>query len=151
MMKMREILFRGKRTDNGEWVQGFYVVLGGENHCIFTGRLDITRGSIGFEYFKVDPKTVGQFTGLTDKNGNKIFEGDIVSYFNNDILNSEIIYKDGCFMLRFISERTQKIWQSKQKLFFDFPNASETTICGEVIGNIHDTPELLKGTKSNDR
>ncbi len=47
---MREILFRGKRVDNGEWVNGFYVIIACENHYIFTGRIDLTQGSVGCEY-----------------------------------------------------------------------------------------------------
>lgn len=74
---MREILFRGKRTDNGEWVHGQYAYLlnarteDGEpiKHMIVDGT------PFGQT---VDPSTVGQYTGLTDKNGKKIFEGDIV-------------------------------------------------------------------------
>lgn len=77
---MREILFRGKRTDNGEWVKGFYVCVL-DTHYIMTGKFDsLTNGIINSEAYKVDPDTIGQFTGLTDENGVKIFEGDIVRY-----------------------------------------------------------------------
>lgn len=63
---MREILFRGKRTDNGEWVYGFYVRLGDNLHYILTGKLDITKIIPQFVHYEVIPETVGQFTGLYD-------------------------------------------------------------------------------------
>ena len=68
---MREILFRGKRLDDGEWVYGFYSNTKGED-----GRFHYIQNENSVVL--VDPSTVGQYTGITDKNGNKIFEGDIV-------------------------------------------------------------------------
>lgn len=61
---MREILFRGKRTDTGEWVEGHYVCIAEIYHYIFTGKIDLTGGKVKEEKYLVDPKTVGQFTGL---------------------------------------------------------------------------------------
>ena len=97
---MREILFRTKRVDNGEWV------------C---GKLTIT---------------AGQYTGLTDKNGKKIFEGDIVEYKEE---YGEIAYDDkqAMFIVQFDTWCT------------DFDHIYPYEL--EIIGNIHDNPELLEG------
>lgn len=117
-----EILFRGKRVDNGEWVEGYYASIG-EYHYILTGRLELVP-YLGFEHFLVNPETIGQFTGLTDRNGVKIFEGDIVNY------NGEPGYvgfdKENAEFLIFF-----KTWSAGFDSIYCDRNA-------EVIGNIYD-------------
>ena len=71
----REILFRGKRADNGEWIYGYLI----GNNVIVGEVVDFDDDYFNTQFwYKVDPETVGQFTGLTDKNGTKVFEGGII-------------------------------------------------------------------------
>ena len=134
---MRE--YRGKRTDNDEWIKGYLHKIDGvgKGYRAFAIQVqDIDSYMCRPHSHEVQPKTVGQFTGLTDKNGKKIFEGDIVqgtivSAWNKALIRCEVVYdKDG-----FISvERTRnQDWVHKVKFAKDI----------EVIGNIHDNPELL--------
>lgn len=121
---MREILFRGK-TYNGKWVQGDL-----SQHKI--GKKFIKCGS-AIQSYEVIPETIGQYTGLTDKNGTKIFEGDIVRTDKGKIY--EIKMQKGCWI----------VWNDKAKMIYDkwdFLNTFAPTI--EVIGNLHNNPELLK-------
>ena len=115
---MREILFRGKRTVIGDWISGFLV--------------DGTHIGSWLECEPVHPETVGQFTGLTDKNGKKIFEGDIIQHGKR---KGTIFYYGnfGMFMISWIPNGGANI----------FMNVLHTEV--EVIGNIHDNPELLEG------
>ena len=132
---MREILFRGKRTDNVEWVKGFYVCIP-DTHYIMTGKFDsLTNGIINSEAYKVDPSTVGQFTGLEDKLGTKIFEGDVI-----DDLGIE-------YIVVFDSDYAQ--FRGK----FDGWNAEISHIASrcEVIGNIYGNPYDKPGTDGGER
>ena len=146
---MREILFRGKRKDNGEWVEGFYVIVGGKYHYILIGKLDITGGYPDLIKFAVDPATVGQFTGLTDKNGKRIFEGYIVeSVFTKKpyiVCFGEYTYTDD-----WGDEQSACGWYNIEKggyvTAFGIPDKWAT-----VIGNIHDNPELLEEHHDNER
>ena len=129
---MRKILFRGKRTDNGEWVEGNLFVPDKEDTptqiCIGTNVIRIT--------YDVIPETVGQYTGLTDKNGKKIFEGDIVKHdFGADQIGVQYaVIKYNSYYASFLVEPLYD-WMFCEK-----------NDC-EVIGNIHDNPELLKGAE----
>ena len=147
----REILFRGKRVSNGNWIEGYFVLLAineGLKYAIHTGT-DEGR----FILFEVIPDTVGQFTGLCDKNGKKIFEGDIlkatyteqrqyqgVSYQDEHTCVEEVIYneKSACFMLKIMCEDVP-LYRPLHN-FGSLANIKEL----EVIGNIYDNPELLE-------
>ena len=132
---MRNILFCGKRKDNGEWVKGGYF------KEPYTDKVYIicwNSFGLGYnEFIEVDPATVGQFTGLTDKNGKKIFEGDIVHCISmTDMANMVVIFEDGEFRM---------VLCEKYKDYI--PGCGFYAIrCfdKEVIGNIHDNPELLE-------
>ena len=129
---MREILFRGKRTDNGEWVEGLVAR--------YNPKFDCANIVDGFESLvPVKTETVGQYTGLTDKNGKKIFEGDIVKHYNHcDIkeysedIGRVFYYTETCRFLR------------TSKLFPDDCPEIYSSCEYEVIGNIYDNPELLE-------
>ena len=162
-MKMREILFRGKRTDNGTWAYGYLFCIWERTYLCWGTTNDVPNMK------EVIPETVGQFTGLTDKNGVKIFEGD------------RIIYRHQCKKLIPCDDATQE-----EKLRYGIDNDSGVglayrptrtirykgyvtidNLCGldlnlgnrcqwwrckegeqlmavEVIGNIHDNPELME-------
>ena len=116
---MREIEFRAKQ-DN-KWFYGCYVNQKNK-HVIFE------KESTWHHY--IDENTLGQYTGLCDKNGTKIFEGDIVRI--SDWFIDVVIFTNGCFCMK------------EQIMHYEFTYQDFETI--EVIGNIHDNPELLGGT-----
>ena len=139
----REILFRGKCIETGAWYEGQYIHLHKTTYC-FAGSAQrdaeneihqivfeqMTDWNLPNRHLRVDviPETVGQYTGLTDKNGKKIFEGDIVNF--SDILYY-IVFADGCFRIG----RNGQYSYTLHNIHSAF----------EIIGNIHDNPELLKG------
>jgi uncharacterized phage protein (TIGR01671 family) len=137
---MREILFRGKRKDNGEWVEGFYGEfhnrprIPGENSCqIFEPREDayLFRSCVGGLWHVIDRETLGQFTGLTDKNGKKIFEGDVISCNGK---TGYVNYDSGCFCVH-------EMGHSQNNPAIDIVMSINAV---KIISNIHDDPELLE-------
>lgn len=139
----REITFRGKRK-NGQWVYGSLVVSENINPAIY---YEVGKGLAKLlDWCYVKPDTIGQYTGLRDKNGVKIFEGDFVcfSYIADGINPIEIeclakvIFEDGSFMIKCVKGH---VHNSMQRALFamDYFN-----IKVEVVGNITDNPELMK-------
>lgn len=130
---MRKILFKGKRKDNGEWVQGDL-----SQHK--NGKKFIKCGSATSSY-EVVPESVGQYVGLTDKNDNQVFEGDIVeghchSQWNHRLQRCAIVYDRDSFKSRHYLNYPNEEHYFEYKVLF-----SKDVV---VIGNIHDNPELLK-------
>jgi len=142
---MREILFRGKRLDNGEWMEGYYAIIGKRNVIIkneqenFYSVDENLKKSQGNEIVKVNPETVCQYTGLTDKNGNKIWEGDIVK----EVFG---LYKAVIRFGEFENQILKNIgfnldWSSRVGYRQDLPYWTDKV---EVIGNIFDNPERME-------
>lgn len=133
---MREILFRGKRVDNGEWVYGSYMtVCSGKTESVIHIILYEWDMPFTIEYCVVDPDTVGQYTGLKDRQGIKIFAGDVClieiprvdGKMNRHICKCE--YEDGCFW--FCSE--DDYWCRGNE--YGYHDTAQKNI--EVIGNIY--------------
>ena len=141
---MREILFRGKRKDNGEWVENHTVVelRDGQkyipNNFAPSGlKIDENGNKVSFValFHEVIPETVGQYTGLTDKNGKKIFEGDIIkNTWTGDTHTVDWCVDCAVWVLPCITD------ERRETTFGSYDGDDY-----EVIGNIHDNPELLKG------
>ena len=124
-------LFRAKRTDNEEWIEGLPA-------CDINGNLtefEVYRGFANCEIADVDSETVCQWTGLTDKNNRKIFEGDICK-IHSDSIDEE----DGCFSVEW-DEGDARFALYSVGLTVDFGNYHGHEC--EVIGNIFDNPDLL--------
>ena len=133
---MREILFRGKRIDNGEWEYGGCVFT--ENKvCLIYNQTH----SIDLQGFTVEENSVGQYAGLTDKNGKKIFEGDIIKATDSVPEYSLMVIRAegyGYFVDYYFGGEKYDTEQIHDADWF---------LSDEVIGNIHENPELLEVTK----
>ena len=135
---MRDILFRGKRLDNGAWVYGSLLQVECEDGSIVTAIFD--RKDSGGDA-EVRPSTVGQYTGLKDKNGKRIWEGDVVRCGTGRI----------CKVTFFISPGFSG-FDLVPVVGFYAPPPNEWLLFAdtEIIGNIHDNQELLEGGALND-
>lgn len=149
---MREILFRGKRIDNGEWIEGSLI---NDGRCFIAIHPSLAFGPTSkdeingetlwgfYPFFEVDPSTTGQYTGLTDKNGKKIIEGDIVNAYNE--INGCIKfgeykypYEVGIHLGFYVEWENQYGYSSMRKDLGYWKDKIE------VIGNATDNPELLE-------
>lgn len=131
---MREIKFRGKRLDNGEWVYGDYHHRAGGVHCIIDMQPDF-QGKVVYVVIQVDADTVSQFTGHHDLNDKRIYEGDIVKFTAHDALGNELGNQQGVVNFKFGSYLI-----GGYNMYDILLNDDEA----EIVGNIHDNPELLK-------
>lgn len=136
---MREIIFRAKREDNGEWIYGYYVHMpdaAGSVHRMYVpaGNPDESN-----HVFYIDPQTVGQYTGLTDKNSVKIFEGDVVKIDGDgETIGTDklvVEFETGAFYLC-----------HNDRLVYLLRNWHDYV---EVVGNKYDNPELFEEDDSN--
>ena len=131
---MREILFRGKRTDNGTWTCGYLFCIWERTYLCWGTTNNVPNMK------EVLPETVCQYTGLYDKNSKKIFEGDIIKCkvheMNGYRVRRGVVEYHG---VGFIMNLDPNSWYDQKNISFD---------C-EVIGNIYDNPDLLKGGNKN--
>lgn len=150
---MEEIKFRGKRLDNGEWVYGSLVVADKQFFIIIgTTRFypELSgRSPLAFmDWYEVDPATVGQYTGLRNKNGKEIYEGDICrvssdAFYSNSYatleeswkLMMQVVFCNYAFIFRCLQDKHLEILLA-ETLWEDFEI--------EIVGNIYDNPELLE-------
>lgn len=150
---MREILFKAKRTDNGKWVEGYYIYHIKRTPCVFGDSVkpedeqhvimqdgfsdwNMPRDTV---HYDIDPSTLCQYTGLTDKNGRKIWENDILrEYADTDSLGNDLYYFYQVFWDNINSEYGVKNDVESMGL------SCVSTNWAEVIGNVFDNPELLE-------
>ena len=161
---MREILFKAKRLDNGEWVEGYYLNIAKINHFICTGKIKLDgalKGIIAPEMYEIDPDTLCQYTGITDKSGQKIWENDVLRGHGDEKDLSKAVF--GGFYV--IDVETLEIVDSVVGWHTEVIETDEISKCEpfnlpmpltefyinrseyEVIGNIFDDPELVGGAE----
>lgn len=139
---MREILFRGKREDTGKWVEGSLVIFG-DDYYIINSKISLRSVNFSVDerngYFtdikyscKIVPETIGQYTNLTDRNDNKIFEGDIIKGYNGfgkiiaEIIAGTVTYNEDLAVFA----------------VDDYPLGGMSDL--EIVGNIYNDPESLE-------
>lgn len=161
---MREILFRAKRIADGEWVEGYYAMMGKGNlirhyivqNCALTGLFEDPEDNMYFNDVEIDPETIGQYTGLKDMNGNLIWENDIVScehekYPEDNPLEVYPLFTDPVkynrnYAVEFINTGSSYGYRLRNKsIHFMLTGNVIYNHNIEILGNIFDNPELLKG------
>ena len=140
----REIIFRGKSIGTGEWLYGhlFNYGLTAPSNVPCISVCVPTSWEEAYSLYAVHPDTIGQYTGLKDKDGNKIFEGDILEYIGkrkdnmNKVYRRKVVFHKGMFAL--LSKELQAYSALKHHCMED------GRFAWRVIGNVHDNPELMK-------
>ena len=138
---MREIYFKAKRADSGEWVEGWLFKTQEHSYIAYDRQFDddlfLSPQNI---FIEVDTNTICQYTGLTDKNGNKIWENDVVRYYD-DLVEME---KEDLIKWNETHASFTRLHESKMGLQYLYIDECIANRC-EVIGNIFVHPDLLKG------
>lgn len=145
---MREILFKGKRKDNGEWVYGDLLTVSANNYASI-----VEQKSIALNY-EVDLKTIGQYTGLTDNNGKKIFVNDVleiiskISIWDDDIFDYAIVERTDLAIVlddeKTGGYRLKVYHKGNYKRISKFSFNHLIYYKAKVVGNMYDNPELIK-------
>nr|DAH94659.1 MAG TPA: YopX protein [Caudoviricetes sp.] len=142
---MREILFKAKRKDNGEWVEGYYVYDNVKNKAFICATRLLYEWLPKVMWIEVDPNTICQFTGMTDKNGVRIWKNDIIKYHFGEIYAP---IKYGYYQNCFDSQKTEHVgfyvdWTGDKCLRKDL-GYWINMVDAIPVGNIFDNPELLQ-------
>lgn len=144
---MREIEFRGKRIEDDKWIYGYYWYV--EEHYAnpIENKIHFIKSKNNGIDYGIDIETLGQYTGLKDKNGTKIFEGDVFEE-ERDEIRGVVVFENGAFKIKWYGIKTvlkeygydDGGWGEIETESFDMYYVDKM----EVIGNIHDNPELLE-------
>ena len=137
---MKEILFRAKQIDDGEWVEGYYAMMGKGNlirhyivqNCALTGLFEDPEDNMYFNDVEIDPETIGQYTGMVDRNGKRIWEDDIVKHEISDTLGTVKWYQED-----YVGWCVDDVMIDEQQFTDEMWNECE------VIGNAFDDKHLL--------
>ena len=161
MREIREVIFRGKRLHDNKWIYGNFISDCEGNPHIIEPRFFCEDGHhLQYEDNTdtpvfIIPETVGQFTGLTDKNGVRIFEGDILDVSSDVAYGGVAVHRLGYFVVEFHNGCFMKSALDDPQLSF-FDNAKRkglyhfiSTDIHNIVGNIHDNPDILKGGEDN--